>query len=91
MSSKIMKGVFFCRFLHEGSENTLAADVPDLGPGTVDCMVLHKKGLYVAGQVSSKHKDFFSSSCSRSKHLQARGFTIILYKINTSFHLLSRP
>lgn len=26
-------------------------DVVDVGPGSADCLALHKKGLYVAGQV----------------------------------------
>ena len=33
-------------------EKPKTADVVDVGPGSADCLALHKKGLYVAGQVS---------------------------------------
>ena len=36
----------------DNEEKPKTADVVDVGPGSVDCLALHKKGLYVAGQVS---------------------------------------
>lgn len=36
----------------DNEERPKTADVVDVGPGSVDCLALHKKGLYVAGQVS---------------------------------------
>ncbi|KAM7447734.1 Cilia- and flagella-associated protein 43 [Porites harrisoni] len=34
----------------DNEEKPKTADVVDVGPGSVDCLALHKKGLYVAGQ-----------------------------------------
>lgn len=36
----------------DNEEKPKTADVVDVGPGSVDCLALHKKGLYFAGQVS---------------------------------------
>lgn len=35
----------------DNEEKPNTADAVDLGPGSADCLALHKKGLYVAGQV----------------------------------------
>lgn len=36
----------------DNEEKPKTAEVVDVGPGSADCLALHKKGLYVAGQVS---------------------------------------
>lgn len=44
----------FIQFLDavpDNEETPKETEAVDVGPGSADCLALHKKGLYVAGQV----------------------------------------
>ena len=39
----------------DNDEKPKTTDVVDIGPGSADCLALHKKGLYIGGQVHVVH------------------------------------
>ena len=58
--------LFLLDAVPNNDEEPKGADLTvDVGPGSADCLALHKKGLYIAGQVQSSF-DQTSSSCLKT-------------------------